>query len=381
MSPAAEPHPTIDERHFRHIVGHLASGVTIVTTADDEGRFGMTASSVTSLSADPALMLACLNNAGPTAAAVARSGRYCVNVLGEQNGGLAKRFAAPSEDKFHGIAVSSGLIGVPLLDEALAHIECEVVARFIQGTHSIFVGRVVAATAQDGRPLTYFRGGFGRFALAEEDAAYRNARDLVLRRSYAAGDTVDIDVLAQVLEVATSSAVYALTRLEADGLVRREVDRGYVVTAFDTRTSDTTFDARLIIELGVIEQVVGSLDPSQISRLRQRFEAMTQFLREDLFVDFDAYLEANYRFHETIIELAGNPLLTARFAELAIKQVMARSFGATPETSQRFLEVQRRIVEAIEDGDKESARDAARSYSAMAKERARELLALHGDEL
>ena len=249
------------------------------------------------------------------------------------------------------------------------------------GTHSIFVGRVVAATARDGRPLTYFRGGFGRFALAEEDAAYRNARDLVLRRSYVAGGTIDVDVLAEALEVETASAVYALTRLEADGLVRREVDRGYVVTAFDTRTSDATFDARLIIELGVIEQVVGSLDKFQLSRLRQRFEEMTQFLREDLFVDFDAYLDANYRFHETIVELAGNPLLTARFAELAIKQVMARSFGATPESSQQFLEVQRRIVEAFEDGDKESARDAARSYSAMAKERARELFALHGGEL
>jgi flavin reductase (DIM6/NTAB) family NADH-FMN oxidoreductase RutF len=376
-----ETHPTIDERHFRRIVGHLASGVTVVTTADDEDRFGMTASSVTSLSADPALMLVCLNNAGPTAAAVARSGRYCVNVLGEQNGGLAKRFAVPSEDKFQGIAVKTGLLEVPMLDEALAHIECEVVDRFIRETHSIFVGRVVAATARDGRPLTYFRGGFGRFALAEEDAAYRNARDLVLRRSYAAGGTIDVDVLAEALGVETASAVYALTRLEADGLVRREVDRGYVVTAFDTRTSDATFDARLIIELGVIEQVVGSLDKFQISRLRQRFEEMTQFLREDLFVDFDAYLDANYRFHETIVELAGNPLLTARFAELAIKQVMARSFGATPESSQQFLEVQRRIVEAFEDGDKESARDAARSYSAMAKERARELFALHGGEL
>ena len=381
MGPAAEPHPTIDERHFRHIVGHLASGVTVITTADAEGRFGMTASSVTSLSADPALMLACMNNAGPTAAAVARSRRYCVNVLGERNGGLAKRFAAPSEDKFQGIAVSAGLLGVPLLDEALAHIECEVVDRFIQGTHSIFVGRVVAATANDGRPLTYFRGGFGRFALAEEDAAYHNARDLVLRRSYAAGDIVDVNGLARELGVGPSSAVYALTRLEADGLVRREVDRGYVVTAFDTRTSDATFDARLIIELGVIDEVVGHRDRSRIGGLRQRFEAMTEFLQEDVFTDFDAYLDANYRFHEAIIGLAGNPLLSARFAELAVKQVMARSFGTTPESSQRFLDVQRRLLEAIEDGDKDAARDAARDYSTMAKERARELLAQHGDQL
>lgn len=381
MSAAGESHPTVDGRHFRRVVGHLASGVTVVTTADGGTRFGMTASSVTSLSADPALMLACLNNSGPTAAAVARSGRYVVNVLGEGNGALAKHFAAPSLDKFDGVALRGGLLEAPLLDEALAHIECEVVQRFTGGTHSIFVGRVVAASAGEGRPLTYFRGGFGRFALAEEDAAYRGAREHVLRRTYAAGEVIDAGDLANALDVETAAAVYALTRLEADGLVRREVDRGYVVTPFDTRTSDAAFDARLVIELGVIEQVVGNLDPARLDSLRKNYEAMTQFLRDDRFVDFDAYLDANHRFHEALIDLAGNPLLTAQFAALAIKQVMVRSFGATAATSQRFLHAQHRIVEAVASGNKPEAREAARAYAEMAKTRACEVLASHGGSL
>jgi DNA-binding GntR family transcriptional regulator len=198
----------------------------------------------------------------------------------------------------------------------------------------------------------------------------------VVKHSYAVGDVLAVPELAEALEVEEPSAFYALTRLEADGLVCREVDLGYVVTPFDTRTSDATFDARPTIELGVIEQVVGTLSPERTGRLRQRFEAMAAFLRDDRFVDFDGYLEANYRFHEALIALAGSPVLTAMFEGLAIKQVMTRSFGATPESSQRFLELQRQILEAVEAGDKAAARNAARACSTLAKERAREVLAL-----
>ncbi|KAA9160691.1 FCD domain-containing protein [Amycolatopsis acidicola] len=381
MTSATSPHSGVDGRHFRHVVGHLASGVTIVTTAEDEITYGMTASSVTSLSADPATMLACLNNSGPTAAAVARSGRYAVNVLGEANGTLATRFATPHDDKFAGVPLLDSVLGVPLLADALAHLECEVVERIMAGTHSIFVGRVVAATAYSGRPLTYFRGGFGRFALAQEDAAYRTVRDLVLKRAFAPGSVITVVDLADGIEIEPSSAFYALTRLEADGLVTREADRGYVVTAFDARTSDTTFDARLVIELGVIEQVVGELGAREKNKFRQRFDAMAEFLRDDRFVDFDAYLDANYRFHETLVDFAGSRVLTTMFEGLAIKQVMTRSFGATQESSQRFLQEQQRIVEAFEAGDKAGARDAARAYNTLAKDRAREVLAMHGGVL
>lgn len=84
----------VDTDLFRHVVGHLASGVTVLTTRVDDRDHGMTASSVTSLSMDPPMMLACVNNAVPTAAAISRSGRYTVNVLGQAHGDLAYQFAS-----------------------------------------------------------------------------------------------------------------------------------------------------------------------------------------------------------------------------------------------------------------------------------------------
>ena len=213
---------SVDASHFRHVVGHLASGVTVVTTRSDGRRHGMTASSVTSLSLDPPMMLACINSAMPTADAVAAAGGYVVNVLGESQGELARQFATASRDKFRNVAVRDGVLGLPLLSDALAHIECEVVERVVGGTHTIFLGRVVAATAGSGQPLTYFRGGFGRFEFARDDEVYGRARDLVLSRVYPADHALGLEELAHHLEVDESAAFYALTRLSADGLVRRD---------------------------------------------------------------------------------------------------------------------------------------------------------------
>lgn len=87
-------------------------------------------------------------------------------------------------------------------------------------------------------------------------------------------------------------------------------------------------DARLVIELGLIEQVVGELDAAGANWPRQRAEAMTQFVPDDVSVDFTAYLDVNYSFHEALIDLAGNPL-TTMFADLAIRQVMTRSAASS----------------------------------------------------
>ena len=371
----------VDPAHFRHVVGHLASGVTIVTALDDGKRFGMTASSVTSLSADPPLMLACINDAVPTASAVARSGKYVVNILGEHHGELAQQFAVASRDKFRNVAMRSGKLGVPMVTEALAHIECEVIEQVAGGSHSIFIGRVVSATAGVGRPLTYFRGGFGRFEFVRDDEVYRRARHQVLSRVYRADEVLPLDDLASELGVDESAAFYALTRMSADGLVRRDPDRGYVITPFDVRTSDATFDARLAIELGVIDLAMGRASKVDLTELRRRFEKMATLLVDDRFVDFDAYLDANYSFHEHMVALAGNALLTATFDGLSIKNVMTRSFGSTPVTSQKFIEVQRQITEAFEQCDAAAARDAARLYCQLAKQRVRQILALTGGQL
>ena len=371
----------VDADLFRHVVGHLASGVTVVTTRFAERDHGMTASSVTSLSMDPPMMLACVNNGVPTATAIERSGRYTINVLAQAHGDLAYQFASPRPDKFEGVAIQRGIAEVPMLAESIASLECEVTEQVVGGTHSIFLGHVLSATAREGSPLTYFRGGFGRFEFERNDGAYEQARDMVLSRVFGAGETITVDHLADVLDGDRARAFYALTRLAADGLVLRDPERGYVVAAFDVRTSDQTFEARLAIELGVIDGVVGRTDPVSMQLARTQLDRMSRCLVADQFVDFHGYLDANYAFHEAIVALSGNQLLTAAFASLSIKNVMSRSFGITAQSSAAFLTVQRELLEALENDDGPAARAAARSYCELAKARARQLLALTGGKV
>jgi flavin reductase (DIM6/NTAB) family NADH-FMN oxidoreductase RutF/DNA-binding GntR family transcriptional regulator len=374
-------HEAVDADLFRHVVGHLASGVTVVTTRVDDRDHGMTVSSVTSLSMDPPMMLACINNAVPTATAIERSGRFTVNVLGQAHGDLAYQFATPGPDKFGGVPIGRGAGDVPLLAEAIASLECEVTEQVIGGTHSVFLGHVIAATARDGDPLTYFRGGFGRFEFARNDRAYEQAREMVLSRVFAADHVITVDELADHLDGDRARAFYALTRLAGDGLVRRDPERGYVIAPFDARTSDDTFEARLAIELGVIDRVAGEADPRLLAVARRHLDAMSRYLVGDHFEDFHAYLDANYAFHESIVALSGNRLLIAAFGSLSIKNVMARSFGVTAQSSATFLAVQRDLLAALENGDADAARAAARAYCDLAKARTRQLLALTGGQV
>jgi flavin reductase (DIM6/NTAB) family NADH-FMN oxidoreductase RutF/DNA-binding GntR family transcriptional regulator len=373
--------PGVDTATFRHVVGHLPSGVTLVTTRTGAGDFGMTASSVTSLSMSPPMMLACLNRSSVTCSAVSEAGAYVVNVLGQGHGHLAQQFATPGPDKFAGVRVSRGLRDLPVLADALARIECEVVEEVSAATHTIFLGRVVRAEAADGSPLTYFRGGFGRFEFERDDEVYLHARQRVLERMYAADAVLQLDDLAYQLDVDTAAAFYALTRLTADGLVRRDPDRGYVVVPFDARTSDATFDARAAIELGVIDMVVGRVPRSELADLRSRFETMAALLVGERFVDFDRYLDANYAFHEGLVSLAHSAPLTTAFAQLHIKSVMTRSFGVTPVTSQSFVEAQRGITDGVERGDADAARAAVYRYTDLAKQRVRQILEQTGGRL
>jgi flavin reductase (DIM6/NTAB) family NADH-FMN oxidoreductase RutF/DNA-binding GntR family transcriptional regulator len=371
----------VDADLFRHVVGHLASGVTILTTRADDRDHGMTASSVTSLSMDPPMMLACVNNGVPTATAIESSGRYTINVLGSAHGDLAYQFASPRPDKFAGVSIDRGRAGIPMLAEAIASLECEVTEQVVGGTHSIFLGHVLSATAREGSPLTYFRGGFGRFEFERNDGAYEQARDMVLSRVFGAGETLTVDRLADVLDGDRARAFYALTRLAADGLVLRDPERGYVIASFDVRTSDQTFDARLAIELGVIDSVIGRADARLMEVARGHLDQMSRCLVAGQFVDFRGYLDANYAFHESIVALSGNTLLIAAFASLSIKNVMTRSFGITAQSSMTFLTVQRELLEALENNDVEAARSAARTYCDLAKARARQLLALTGGKV
>lgn len=153
----------IDPRDLRNVFGAFATGVTIITTKDATGKpFGLTANSYTSLSLDPPLVLVCVDKKVDCYACFEQSKVFVVNILSEGQDPLSTRFATKGIEKFEGVAVTLGSLGVPLLDGALGYLECKVTNGYEGGDHTIYVGEVQTASASEKRPLLFFKGKYNR---------------------------------------------------------------------------------------------------------------------------------------------------------------------------------------------------------------------------
>ena len=151
----------VDEAVFREAIAHFATGVTVITTLHEGKPTGMTASAVASVSLDPVLLLVCIDNRLRTHTAIEASRCFVVNVLGEGQEELARRFAQASPDRFEGLALREGR-ELPILADAIAHFVCDVHERFPGGDHSIFIGSVRECGSTPGRrPLLYYQSRFG----------------------------------------------------------------------------------------------------------------------------------------------------------------------------------------------------------------------------
>lgn len=150
---------------FRQLLGRFATGVTVLTTRDPEGRpVGMTASSLASVSLAPPLLSVCVDFTADMHRALSTAGSFVINVLASDQEEISRRFAELTpEERFTGIAWEETGDGMVMLGGALAHIECERYADFPLGDHTLFVGRVTGGTVLEGDPLLYFRGGYGSF--------------------------------------------------------------------------------------------------------------------------------------------------------------------------------------------------------------------------
>jgi len=156
----------MDPAIFRSVLGRFASGVTVLTTRDEDGGdHGMTASAFCSVSLEPPLVLACIDRAAtlwPMLHDVGR--RFGISILAEEQEALSRRFAGDDE-RFAGVGFARGPAGSALLDDAVAHLECTVYAVHDAGDHAIVVGHVDhVGVRADGAPLLYYRSGYGRFA-------------------------------------------------------------------------------------------------------------------------------------------------------------------------------------------------------------------------
>jgi flavin reductase (DIM6/NTAB) family NADH-FMN oxidoreductase RutF len=153
----------IEPAEFRRVLGHFATGVTVITTQHQNQLHGTTVSSFCSLSLDPPLVLVCLDRQATIHDLVIASGTFGVNILAEHGEKTSRHFARRAPDKFSEITYGLGQLDVPLLEDALATLECRVVERHPGGDHSIVIGEVVAINAQaHAHPLLFFRSKYSR---------------------------------------------------------------------------------------------------------------------------------------------------------------------------------------------------------------------------
>jgi 3-hydroxy-9,10-secoandrosta-1,3,5(10)-triene-9,17-dione monooxygenase reductase component len=163
-APVDEAADSLATAHFRRVLGHFATGVTIVTGIDGEEPLGLSVSSLTSVSLRPPLVAFCITRESSTWPRIDRTGRCCVNVLADDQEDLARLFAARGPDRFRSVGWRPAPSGCPVVNGVLAWIDCTVVQRYDGGDHVIVLGGVEdLGVEQEGRPLIFYRGGYGRF--------------------------------------------------------------------------------------------------------------------------------------------------------------------------------------------------------------------------
>ena len=159
----------IDPLELRRALGTFATGVTVVTTIDDDGApRGFTANSFTSVSLDPPLILVCLAKTAASHPVFRSADRFAVNILSEQQKDVSAAFASRIEDRFAGVRWAARTTGCPVFEGVVAWLDCRTHAVVDGGDHDILIGRVLDYDYTASSPLGFCRGAYISFGLARE---------------------------------------------------------------------------------------------------------------------------------------------------------------------------------------------------------------------
>ncbi len=159
---------SVSSDDFRAALRQFASGVTIVTVAATDELHGMTASSFASVSLDPPLVLVCLDKTSRTRTLVAQTGSFAVNVLRSDQEEVSRAFSQPGLKPFATVPHRPGRNGAPLLDDAIAALECTTYRVFEAGDHEVILGEVTASAVPGGDPLVYHDGAYRSLSSSSE---------------------------------------------------------------------------------------------------------------------------------------------------------------------------------------------------------------------
>ena len=203
------PDRTRDPAHFRRVLGHYPTGVSIVTALGGQGApLGMVVGSFTSVSMDPPLVAYFAMVTSRSYAQIRAAGGFCVNVLAADQEPLCRAFAARGADKFAGVDWHAAATGSPILDDAVAWIDCRTEVIHSAGDHDIVVGRVVDLDVAAPRPsLLFFQGGYGSFS----------AHSLVARNARFASELQLLDRARPLMEAVAKRTGAQVVAIHCDG--------------------------------------------------------------------------------------------------------------------------------------------------------------------
>jgi 3-hydroxy-9,10-secoandrosta-1,3,5(10)-triene-9,17-dione monooxygenase reductase component len=161
LSARASATPAPEPSRFRDALGRFATGVAFVTASPHGEPAGLIVNSLTSVSLEPPLIAFCPSRASLTWQRMRRAGRFAVNILGRHHERFVQRATPPGADRFAGLDWEPGLGGAPLLTDAVASLECEIVGEHPGGDHWIVVGQVDDLHISPVKePLLFFGGAF-----------------------------------------------------------------------------------------------------------------------------------------------------------------------------------------------------------------------------
>ncbi|MDO5699090.1 MAG: flavin reductase family protein [Dermatophilus congolensis] len=161
LEPMEHGDPMDDPRAFRRALGQYATGVTVITTVNGDQKVGMAANSFSALSLDPPLILWSIRKESRSVEPFTTNGHFAVSVLAEQQVDVAGVFGHHRDDKFEQVTWTTSAQGDPLIDGALAHIECDTHQVIEGGDHLLLVGRVTRFARFPGHPLLFAQGRYG----------------------------------------------------------------------------------------------------------------------------------------------------------------------------------------------------------------------------
>lgn len=155
----------VEKAEFRRALGHFAAGVTVVTAKFGDARLaGITVTAFTSVSLEPPLVLVCIDKRSRMHDKLQVGANFAVNMLAQDQEFISRRFASGDADPFREIGYREGVSGAPLLQGAIAAVECRIVELLPGGDHTIILGEVEATQVSEGKPLLYFRGGYAQLS-------------------------------------------------------------------------------------------------------------------------------------------------------------------------------------------------------------------------